>query len=138
MAFFCVVVITGNLKPSVVEVTSTMALDAGVPVPMPIRPALVMRIRSVPEVVPAVIETAVGTVPAETAPSTKPVMAPNAWFDVPSEPKNTTDPRVSPLCTAVVDVAVVPRVLSNRRLAPVVVSENARCKMFCAPVDASP
>ena len=37
-AFFCVVVITGNLKPSVVEVTSTMALAAGVPVPMPIKP----------------------------------------------------------------------------------------------------
>ena len=123
IAFFCVVVITGNRTPCVTDETSSAADDDGARVPMPMLPELVITIRARPEVVPVVNEMAVGTVPAETAPSTNEVIAPSDMFDVPSDPINPIVPSESFICTAVEDVAVVPRVFTKRWEGPAAVFE---------------
>ena len=118
MAFLCAVVITGNRTPCVVEAISRADADAGVSVPMPIWPELLMIIRARPEDVPVVNVMAVGTVPVETEPSTNAVMAPRDWFAVPSEPRKLMVPSESFRATAFVDVAVVPPVLTKNKLGP--------------------
>ena len=123
IAFFCVVVITGNRTPCVVEAISKAEADAGVSVPMPIWPELLMIIRAMPEDVPVVNVMAVGTVPAETAPSTNPVMAPRDWFAVPSAPRKFIVPSESFSATAAKDVAVVPPFLIKKMLGPALVVE---------------
>ena len=100
---------------------------AGCPLLKPMLPVLLICILAtggrVLLLVPVANEKAVGTVPADTAPSTYTDMFASAWFDVPSAPLNNSAPIESFCCTAVVDVAVVPRVLRIYTAALAAVSE---------------